>query len=116
MKEDQEIIQRLGREWGRFWIYDGIEVYHREMLDQDFKPKKDAFKIIVDKLLRYQLRSDISDSPKPFRIKGVMCHWVDIKTKEYRTGRFHTKELLPASVVEKGRETVEDWLDRFKTQ
>ena len=75
MKEDKEIIERLGREWSRFWISAGMEVYHREMVDADNQPKEDAFVMIVDQVVKRVVKTDQKNGSSPFRIVGVQCHW-----------------------------------------
>ena len=110
MKEDRELIERLGEEWKRFWIKEGIKVYHRDHLDPEFKPKENAFPLIVDGIMKKPVNNNNSKTA-PYRIIGVKCHWISIKDQKYESGLFHTKELLPAKVVDDGM--VEDWLDRL---
>ena len=112
-KEEKELIERMGEEWGIFWISQGLEVYHRSDVSSDLQLKENATLIMVDRILKKQLKSDDRSNPRPFFIKGIACHWY--KDGVYNTGTFHTKELLPASVVRKGPETLADWLDRKKT-
>lgn len=110
MKEDKELIERLGKEWSKFWIQIGMEVYHRTMIE-DNQPKEGSFVMIVDSIVKKPVKTDLDPNvPQPYRIVGVKCHWfIDSK---FQSGLFHTKELLPSSVVLNG--TLEDWLDRFK--
>lgn len=109
MKEDKELVERLGKEWSKFWIQVGMEVYHRTMIE-DNKLKKDAFLMIVDSIIKKPVKTELDDKHlQPYRIVGVKCHWFN---GTFQSGLFHTKELLPSTVVLNG--TLEDWLDRFK--
>jgi len=107
-KEDKELVERLGKEWGIFWISEGLDVYHRNDFNQDWTLKKNATLMTVDKILKVPVKTKSDIDPQPYRIKGVACHWM--KNGDYKTGRFHTKELFPAKVVKE--KMLLDWLDR----
>jgi len=112
MKDNSELIGHLGVEWGKFWISSGIEVYHRNSINREFNPKEDAVIMIVDQVLkkRAPVKGLKPEEPRPFFINGVTCHWFANGSNTFQEGRFHTKELYPASVVDKG--LLEDWLKR----
>lgn len=103
MKEDKEYIERMGPEWGRFWITSGMEVYHRQMVSEGLL-RDNGFKMIVDKVIKRQIKNN---EESYFRIVGIKCHWFN---GTFQSGLFHTKELYPANVVDNGM--LQDWLER----
>jgi len=99
------ITDYLGESWGKYFLKEGKEVIHVSEIK-----KEDPIIIIVDKVLRVrvQTKPDPDNKDEPNRIVGVKCHW--FKDGDYRTGIFHTKELVPLDVFLQG--SYEDWIKR----
>jgi len=108
MKENKDLIEHLGKEWGKFWLNSGTEVYHRNMIAEDSSLKDGSFVMIVDQVVKRSVEHVDPKQPKPFRIVGIKCHW--FSNGKFESGLFHSKELIPANVVDKGM--LEDWLKR----
>ena len=95
----------FGPLWGRYWIQQGIEVYHRNDIDNDGMPIEGAVPFIVDKVDKQIVGEG---EHKGYRIIGVVCHWYH--KGDFKKGLFFTKELVPKEVVDKG--LILDWLKR----
>lgn len=87
-------------EYDKKWIKEGIEVAHRDNIEQ---------KMVVEDFKR-KSRGEM------FIILGVKCHWWEEyrdKTgevkKRYQYGTFHTKELVPWEIVMRGHEVLKEW-------
>lgn len=100
----------------KYYFKEGEEVYHKDNL---------KVKLIVNRVLKdsVQIRKgfDMKEG-KPImetviRMIGVECHWWEhseaLNEKQLRTYKFHSTELVPKDIVEKGIEAVKQWLIEF---
>ena len=110
MKENKDLIEKFGKEWAKFWIGPTSEVYHRNYITSDYKLKENAFVMVVDNVIKRKVETHGNLKISPFRIDGVICHWMNPITGTRESGKFHTMELYPRNVVEK--ELLQDWLER----
>ena len=83
---------------------EGETVFHKNNLKQElivdniYKEKK----TIVDK---YNSKEGKFDKKEVTVMRGVGVHWWDA-SGEFQTYRFHSNELVPKGVAEKGEEAV----------
>lgn len=88
---------------------EGDTVFHKNNLDQElivdniYKEKK----TIVDKFNQKESKFDKKEITV---IRGIGVHWWNA-SKEFKTFRFHSNELVPKSIAEKGIEEVEKYLN-----
>lgn len=86
------------------WIKEGIEVAHRDNLNQ---------KMIVEGFKR-------KHNGEMSILLGVKCHWWEEykdktgeEKKRYQFGMFHTKELIPWEVIMGGHEPLKAWKAKY---
>ena len=105
-KENGDMEDRLN---SKYWIEGGIEVVHRNHITALNKDRIHIFKMTVDKVIKKS--KECTNGQRKTFIEGVRCHWLDDGMK-YQVGQFHTNELVPYKIAEKGVEAVNKWLAR----
>lgn len=97
----------------KYYFKDGEEVFHKDCLDT---------KLIVNRILKesIKIKKGIDKNGDPIvqeviRMIGIECHWWEyneiFKEKQLRTFKFHSNEIVPIFVAEKGIEAVKEWLN-----
>lgn len=94
--------------WSRYWIISGIGVVHRNDVTDLNMDRLHLFKMTVDRVVK---RSKGEGDSRKTYVDGVRCHWLD-NSRKYQTGTFHTNELVPYEVAERGIEEVNRWISR----
>lgn len=89
----------------KYWISTGIEVIRRDDITELNIDRLRLFKMVVDKIVKRKIDDEM------VRIEGVRCHWID-NNRVYQTGLFHTHELIPYEIAEKGIDAVNKWINQ----
>jgi uncharacterized protein YodC (DUF2158 family) len=97
------------RLWSKYWIEGGLSVIHRNHITTLNKDRISLFKMIVDKVLKRSIEG--TGGIRKVHIEGVKCHWLGDDMK-YNIGVFHTNELVPYVIAEKGLDEVDRWIKR----
>lgn len=92
----------------RYWIHPGVGVILRDHVTDLNMDRLVFHKMTVDRVARKS--KDLGTERKPF-VDGVKCHWLDMEM-QYHVGQFHTKELVPYAIAEKGIAAVNEWIHR----
>lgn len=102
-------MSELSVKYQRKWIKPGIEVAHKE------NPALKLYVVDVVKEFR-EIPTGKKESngslefERKQRILGVDCRY--LKETEWKFQRFHTRELVPWEVAEKGKNEIIDFLMR----
>jgi uncharacterized protein YodC (DUF2158 family) len=103
------ISEETKKIWSKYWIEGGLNVVHRNHITSMNKDRIGLFKMIVDKVLKRSIEG--TGGIRKVHIEGVKCHWLD-ETMHYNIGVFHTNELVPFVIAEKGLDEVDRWIKR----
>ena len=93
----------------KFRFKEGSEVAHKDNLSN---------KMIVTRIIKksYRYKDFFKTPPEEktgIKILGIACHWWDTSNQIQRF-RFHTQELVPWDIAQKGQGSVDKWLkDKF---
>jgi hypothetical protein len=94
----------------KYYFKEGEEAYHKDCLEK---------KLIVSRILKEtievpkMIKGEI-EKRKVIRMVGIECHWWEESKatgdKQLCTYKFHSSELVPKFIRDKGQEEVNKWL------
>ena len=101
-------MSNVDKLWGRFWAEQGVAVIHVDKLKIDPDKKLEDFKMRIEEPT--YISKKVGEENKQF-LTGIKCHWLDQNNTVQRCN-FHSCELIPFAIAEKGFQEVEKWLSR----
>ena len=84
----------------KYWIEENASVAHRDI---------PTLKMRVVKICK-EIRTG-KDNTKVVRMLGIACTWFD-KNNSSQNALFHTRDLIPWEVAEKGEKAINKWLQQ----